>query len=185
MCGPAACNVAVSNMAQTTPHQLTVHELLLYWHHILRAYWHHRSSILHFLHCQLRHSSPESTSSESSSPLVVPAAAIIALCIRLLYHFNHINTFHTRLITPMTRGSCHQPHVLHTTTHHLHLLLSSHVLAPHEVSMYSQVGLVVKLFKENDPLCTGFRSVTCFFSQHVKGMGDGQSDRRQRVRGNF
>lgn len=34
----------------------------------------------------------------------------------------------------------------------LRLLLSTRVLAPHEVSKCSQVGLVVELFKENDPL---------------------------------
>src|SRR5258708_16713391 len=34
----------------------------------------------------------------------------------------------------------------------LHLLLSTCVLAPHEVSKCSQVGLVIELFKENDPL---------------------------------
>src|SRR5258708_4387994 len=34
----------------------------------------------------------------------------------------------------------------------LHLLLSTHVLAPHEVSKCSQVGLVIELFKENDLL---------------------------------
>src|SRR5258708_8181520 len=43
------------------------------------------------------------------------------------------------------------------TIHHiqsiLHLLLSTCVLAPHEVSKCSQVGLVIELFKENDPLC--------------------------------